>query len=241
MWKGLAEQVSDPKVTTLEVKALGPSAAREIGTVSLMTKGTAPQEITGRVMVVCREKVGASGNSQPKCGTTASQEHSFSYSTHLNDVRYWHLADVGLLRRKCLLIIQSGTLEWSILYRSLSCTRVRCRRPNRQLKAAGFQFVCQEAEPVLGVRDLTPKHVGQKETSCSYQKSCRQSREPVSYREPARAFSPQSSSASNKNEDGRSEARPRKSQTKVPKTLLCLCSRRSASITSSTPPRPRQP
>jgi len=43
MWKGLAEQVSDPKVTTLEVKSLGPTAAREIGTVSLKTKGAAPQ------------------------------------------------------------------------------------------------------------------------------------------------------------------------------------------------------
>ena len=52
MWKGLAEQVGDPKVTTLEVKSLGPSAAREIGTVSLRTKGTPPQEITGKYVVV---------------------------------------------------------------------------------------------------------------------------------------------------------------------------------------------
>jgi uncharacterized protein (TIGR02246 family) len=57
MWKGLAEQVSDPKVTTIEVKSLGPSAAREIGTVSLKTKGPAPQEITGKYVVVW-EKVG---------------------------------------------------------------------------------------------------------------------------------------------------------------------------------------
>jgi len=57
MWKGLAEQVGDPKVTTLEVKSLGPSAAREIGTVSLKTKGAAPQEITGKYVVVW-EKVG---------------------------------------------------------------------------------------------------------------------------------------------------------------------------------------
>jgi len=57
MWKGLAEQVSDPKVTTLEVKSLGPSAAREIGTVSLKTKGAAPQEITGKYVVIW-EKVG---------------------------------------------------------------------------------------------------------------------------------------------------------------------------------------
>lgn len=57
MWKGLAEQVSDPKVTTLEVKSLGPTAAREIGTVSLKTKGAAPQEIAGKYVVVW-EKVG---------------------------------------------------------------------------------------------------------------------------------------------------------------------------------------
>ena len=57
MWKGLAEQVTDPKVTTLEVKSLGPSAAREIGTVSLKTKGTPPQEITGKYVVIW-EKVG---------------------------------------------------------------------------------------------------------------------------------------------------------------------------------------
>src|ERR1700682_1928957 len=44
MWKGIAEQVSDPKVTTPDVKSLGPSAAREIGTFSLKTKGPTPQD-----------------------------------------------------------------------------------------------------------------------------------------------------------------------------------------------------
>src|SRR6059058_193217 len=39
MWKGMAEKVSDPKVITLDVKPLGPSAAREIGTFSLKTNG----------------------------------------------------------------------------------------------------------------------------------------------------------------------------------------------------------
>ncbi len=57
MWKGMAEKVSDPKVITLDVKALGPSAAREIGTFSLKTKGTPPQEITGKYVVVW-EKIG---------------------------------------------------------------------------------------------------------------------------------------------------------------------------------------
>jgi uncharacterized protein (TIGR02246 family) len=52
MWKGMAEQVSDPKLTTLDVKPLGPSAAREIGTFSLKTKGPTPQEVTGKYVVV---------------------------------------------------------------------------------------------------------------------------------------------------------------------------------------------
>ena len=57
MWKSTAEQVSDPKLTTLDVKSLGPSAAREIGTYSLKTKGPTPQEATGKYVVIW-EKVG---------------------------------------------------------------------------------------------------------------------------------------------------------------------------------------
>ena len=57
MWKGLAEQVAEPKVTTLDVKPLGPSAAREIGTFSLKTKGPEPKEISGKYVVVW-EKIG---------------------------------------------------------------------------------------------------------------------------------------------------------------------------------------
>jgi uncharacterized protein (TIGR02246 family) len=57
MWKGMAEKVSDPKLTTLDVKALGPTAAREIGTFSLKTKATPPQEVSGKYVVVW-EKVG---------------------------------------------------------------------------------------------------------------------------------------------------------------------------------------
>jgi len=44
MWKSAAENVSDPKITTLDVKSLGPSAAREIGTFSLKMKGPTPQK-----------------------------------------------------------------------------------------------------------------------------------------------------------------------------------------------------
>jgi uncharacterized protein (TIGR02246 family) len=58
MWKKMAEQVSDPKITTLDVKSLGPSAAREIGTFSLKTKGASPRELTGKYLVVW-EKVGS--------------------------------------------------------------------------------------------------------------------------------------------------------------------------------------
>src|SRR5258707_7349139 len=52
MWKGMAEQVGDPKVTTLEVKRLGHLAVREIGTFSLKTKGPTPKEVIGKYVVV---------------------------------------------------------------------------------------------------------------------------------------------------------------------------------------------
>jgi uncharacterized protein (TIGR02246 family) len=52
MWKGLAEQAGDPKIMTIEVKRLGRSAAREIGTFSLKTKGPTPKELTGKYVVV---------------------------------------------------------------------------------------------------------------------------------------------------------------------------------------------
>jgi hypothetical protein len=44
LWKSMAEQVSDAKLTTLDVKPLGSSAAREIGTFNLKTKGPTPQD-----------------------------------------------------------------------------------------------------------------------------------------------------------------------------------------------------
>jgi uncharacterized protein (TIGR02246 family) len=52
MWKGMAEQAGNPKITTLEVKRLGPAAARETGTFSLTTKGPSPKEISGKYLVV---------------------------------------------------------------------------------------------------------------------------------------------------------------------------------------------
>jgi len=58
LWRSMAAQVSDPKLTTLDVKPLAPSAAREIGTFSLKTKGATPQEATGKYLVVW-EKIGS--------------------------------------------------------------------------------------------------------------------------------------------------------------------------------------
>ena len=58
LWKSMVQQVSDPKLTTLDVKPLGPSAAREIGTFSLRTKGPTSQEVTGKYLVLW-EKIGS--------------------------------------------------------------------------------------------------------------------------------------------------------------------------------------
>ena len=52
MWKGMAEQVGDPKLTTIDVKRLGRFAVREIGTFSLKTKGPTPKEVIGKYVVV---------------------------------------------------------------------------------------------------------------------------------------------------------------------------------------------
>ena len=52
MWKGMAEQVANPKLTTLEVKRLSPSSAREVGTFSLTTKGPSPKELSGKYLVL---------------------------------------------------------------------------------------------------------------------------------------------------------------------------------------------
>jgi uncharacterized protein (TIGR02246 family) len=52
MWKGLAEQVVDPRLTTLEVTRLGQFFAREIGTFSLKTREATAKEITGKYVVI---------------------------------------------------------------------------------------------------------------------------------------------------------------------------------------------
>ncbi len=57
MWKSMADQMTDPKVTTIDVKRLGPAAAREIGTFSLKTKSSPPKEVTGKYVVIW-ERIG---------------------------------------------------------------------------------------------------------------------------------------------------------------------------------------
>jgi uncharacterized protein (TIGR02246 family) len=52
MWKSMAQHVSDPKVTTLDVRRLSHWAAREIGTFSLKTRDSTPKEVTGKYLVV---------------------------------------------------------------------------------------------------------------------------------------------------------------------------------------------
>jgi uncharacterized protein (TIGR02246 family) len=56
-WRQAAQQMTDAKLTTLDVLPLGRSAAREIGTVTLKTKSQPPQEVVGKYVVVWR-KVG---------------------------------------------------------------------------------------------------------------------------------------------------------------------------------------
>jgi uncharacterized protein (TIGR02246 family) len=56
-WKKAAETLGEAKLTTVDVKPLGPAAARETGHFSLKTKSTPSQEIVGKYVVVW-EKVG---------------------------------------------------------------------------------------------------------------------------------------------------------------------------------------
>jgi uncharacterized protein (TIGR02246 family) len=54
-WRQAAQQLGDAKLTTLDVLPLGPDAAREIGIVTLRTKGQPPQEVVGKYAVVWRK------------------------------------------------------------------------------------------------------------------------------------------------------------------------------------------
>ena len=54
-WRQAAQQMTDAKLTTVDVLPLGRSAAREIGTVTLRTKSQPPQEVVGKYVVVWRK------------------------------------------------------------------------------------------------------------------------------------------------------------------------------------------
>jgi uncharacterized protein (TIGR02246 family) len=56
-WKAASEKIGNFKLTAVDVKPLGSDTAREIGAFSLRTKGSQPQEVTGKYVVVW-EKVG---------------------------------------------------------------------------------------------------------------------------------------------------------------------------------------
>jgi uncharacterized protein (TIGR02246 family) len=58
LWKSVMQQLSDVKVTTLEVKPLGGSAAREIGTATFKTKGQPPQDGAIKYAVVWQKEGG---------------------------------------------------------------------------------------------------------------------------------------------------------------------------------------
>ena len=54
-WKQAAQQVGDAKLVTVDVLPLGRRGAREIGTVTLETKGQPPQQLVGKYSVVWRQ------------------------------------------------------------------------------------------------------------------------------------------------------------------------------------------
>jgi uncharacterized protein (TIGR02246 family) len=54
-WKQTAQQVGDAKLVAVDVLPLGRRGAREIGTVTLETKGQPPQQLVGKYAVVWRQ------------------------------------------------------------------------------------------------------------------------------------------------------------------------------------------
>ena len=64
------------QITTLDVKPLGRSAAREFGTFSLKVKGSMPGEVVGHMFVVVWKRLEATGSSPPTSGMRESRVHS---------------------------------------------------------------------------------------------------------------------------------------------------------------------
>ncbi len=59
LWRGEMKEIGDVKITTINVKSLGPKAAREIGTATFKTKAQPPQDGSIKYAVVW-EKSGRS-------------------------------------------------------------------------------------------------------------------------------------------------------------------------------------
>jgi uncharacterized protein (TIGR02246 family) len=53
-WKQASQQVGNAKLVTVDVQPLGPTSAREVGTLTLETKAQPPQQIVGKYAVVWR-------------------------------------------------------------------------------------------------------------------------------------------------------------------------------------------
>ena len=51
-WTGARAQVGDLKLTAIDVKPLGSDVAREVGTFALRTKGSQPQDLSGKYVVI---------------------------------------------------------------------------------------------------------------------------------------------------------------------------------------------
>jgi uncharacterized protein (TIGR02246 family) len=54
LWAGVMKDISDPKITTVELHTMGEVMAYEIGTVTAKTKATPPQDVAGKYVVVWR-------------------------------------------------------------------------------------------------------------------------------------------------------------------------------------------
>jgi uncharacterized protein (TIGR02246 family) len=51
-WEKASDSIGNMKLVTVDVKPLGADAAREVGRFSLRTKGSQPQEVTGKYVVI---------------------------------------------------------------------------------------------------------------------------------------------------------------------------------------------
>ena len=57
-WQKAGESIGNMKLVTVDVKPLGENASREVGTFSLRTKGSQPQEVTGKYVVIWQKTDG---------------------------------------------------------------------------------------------------------------------------------------------------------------------------------------